>query len=214
MAFCNSCGTNIGPGARFCPKCGAAVPAAAVGSAVTPGAPTPSAAPAQSSNALKIVLIVVAVIVVLGILGIGSIAFVVRRIAHRSHIENRDGNVRVETPFGTAQSTSDPEEASRNLGVDLYPSAKVLKGNSATFGGMHTVEAEFESDDPPEKVSAFYSSKFPRANVATKDGNRYTIVSTDQKNLITINIEPDGSKTRIKIANVSGKGVTGDNSSD
>lgn len=40
------------------------------------------------------------------------------------------------------------------------------------------------------------------------------MVSTDQKNLITINIEPDGSKTRIKIANVSGKNVTGDNSSD
>src|SRR5215471_1610369 len=110
MAFCNSCGTNIGPGARFCPKCGAAVPAAVVGSAATPAAPPAPATPAQSSNALKIVLIVVAVIVVLGILGVGSLIFVVRRIAHRSHIENRDGNVRAETPFGTAQSTSDPEE--------------------------------------------------------------------------------------------------------
>jgi hypothetical protein len=79
---------------------------------------------------------------------------------------------------------------------------------------MHTVEAEFESDDPPEKVSAFYSSRFPNANVATKDQNRYTIVSTDKKNLITINIEPEDGKTRIKIANVSGKNLTGDNSPD
>src|SRR5215471_10062209 len=108
MAFCNSCGTNIGPGARFCPKCGAAVPAAVVSQAVPPAAPTAPAA--SQSNALKIILIVVAVIVVLGVVGIGSLVFVVRRIAHRSHIENRDGNVRVETPFGTAQSTSDPEE--------------------------------------------------------------------------------------------------------
>ena len=213
MAFCNSCGTNIGPGARFCPKCGAAVPAA-VAPVGGPAAPTPPPQSQQGSNALKIVLIVVAAIVVLGILGIGSIVFVVRRIAHRSHIENRDGNVRVETPFGTAQSTSDPEEASRNLGIDLYPNAKVIRGNTATFGGMHTVEAEFETDDRPERVSAFYSSKFPQANVTNKDGDRYTIVSTDKKNLITINIEPEDGKTRIKIANVSGKNVTGDNSSD
>jgi hypothetical protein len=157
---------------------------------------------------------VVAVIVVLGIVGIGTLAFVVRRIAHRSHIENRDGNVRVETPFGTVQSTNNPDEASRNLGVDLYPGARVLKGNTATIGGMHTVEAEFESDDSAEKVMAFYSSRFPNANVTNKDQNRYTIVSTDKKNLITINIEPDGGKTRIKIVSMSGKNVTGDSSSD
>jgi len=211
MAFCNSCGTTLAPGARFCPKCGGAVPVAAV----TPAAaPSVSAATAQSSSALKIILIVVAVIVVLGILGIGTLTFIVRRIAHGTHINNRDGNVRVETPFGTAQSTNDPNEAARNLGIDLYPGARVLKGNTATFGGMHTVEAEFESDDPTDKVSTFYSSRFPNANVTNKDQDRYTIVSTDKKNLITINIEPDGGKTRIKIASVSGKNATGDNSPD
>jgi hypothetical protein len=210
MAFCNSCGTTLAAGARFCPKCGGAVPA---GAAVTSVTPAPAAAP-QGSSALKIILIVVAVIFVLGVLGIGTIAFVVRRIAHRSHIDNRDGNVRVETPFGMVQSTNNPDEAARNLGVDSYPGARVLKGNSATIGGMHTVEAEFESDDPADKVMAFYSSRFPNANVTNKDQNRYTIVSTDKKNLITINIEPEDGKTRIKIASVSGKNLTGDNSSD
>ena len=211
MAFCNSCGTTLAPGARFCPKCGGAVPVAAVTPVVA--SPAPAATP-QGSSALKIILIVVAVIVVLGILGIGTLTFIVRRIAHRSHIENRDGNVRVETPFGTVQSTNNPDEAARNLGIDLYPGARVLKGNSATIGGMHTVEAEFESDDPAEKVSAFYSSRFPNANVTTKDQDRYTIVSTDKKNLITINIEPEDGKTRIRVANVNGKNMTGDNSSD
>jgi flagellar basal body-associated protein FliL len=211
MAFCNSCGTTLAAGARFCPKCGGAVPVAAVPPMAAP--PAPAAAP-QGSGALKIILIVVAVIVVLGILGIGTLTVIVRRIAHRSHIESRDGNVRVETPFGTVQSTDDPDQASRDLGVDLYPGARVLKGNTATIGGMHTVEAEFESDDPPEKVSAFYSSRFPNANVATKDKNRYTMVSTNKKNLITINIEPEDGKTRIKIANVSGKNLTGDTSPD
>jgi flagellar basal body-associated protein FliL len=179
--------------------------------ATVPSAP---AAPPQGGGALKIILIVVAVIVVLGILGIGTLVFVVRRVAQNSHIHNKDGNVRVETPFGTVQSTNNPDEASRNLGIDLYPGARVLKGNTATIGGMHTVEAEFESDDPAEKVMAFYSSKLPNANVTTKDQSHYAIVSTDNNTLITIKIEPEDGKTRIKIANVTSKNMTGGNSSN
>jgi hypothetical protein len=208
MAFCNSCGATLEAGARFCPKCGAAIPlAAAIPSAAAAASP-------QGSGALKIILIVVAVIFVLGILGIGTLTFVVRRIAHHHRIDSNDGNVRVETPFGTVQSSNNPDEASRNLGIDLYPGARVLTGNSATIGGMHTVEAELESDDPAEKVMAFYTSKLPSANVTTKDQNHYTIVSTDKKNLITINIQPQGSRTRITIANVSGKNLTGSSSPD
>jgi flagellar basal body-associated protein FliL len=179
--------------------------------ATVPPAPAP---PAQGSGALKVILIVVAVIFVLGVLGIGTLVFVVRRVAQNSHVQNKDGNVRVVTPFGTVQSTNNPDEASRNLGIDLYPGARVLKGNSATIGGMHTVEAEFESDDSAEKVMAFYSSKFPNANVTTKDQDHYAIVSTDNNNLITIKIEPEDGKTRIKIANVNGKNMTGGNSSN
>jgi flagellar basal body-associated protein FliL len=175
-----------------------------------PGPPTP----AQGSGALKVILIVVAVIFVLGVLGIGTLVFVVRRVAQNSHIQNRDGNVRVETPFGAVQSTNNPDEASRNLGVELYPGARVLKGNTASIGGMHTVEAEFETDDSAEKVMAFYTTKFPDANVTTKDQNHYNIVSTDNHNLITIKIEPGDSKTRIKIASVTGKNVPGGSSSD
>ncbi len=208
MAFCNSCGSTLAAGERFCPKCGAAI---AMGAAAVPSVP---ATPPQGSGALKIILMVVAVIIALGILGVGTLVFVVRHIAHNSHIRNKDGNVRVETPFGAVQSTSDPEEASRNLGIDLYPGARVLRGNTATVGGMHTVEAELESDDSADKVMAFYSSKFPNANVTTKDQNRSTIVSTDNHKVITIKIEPEGSKTRITIADVTGKNVTGDNSSD
>jgi flagellar basal body-associated protein FliL len=182
--------------------------------AVAPAAPSTQAAPTQGSSALKIILIVVAVIFVLGVLGIGTLVFVVRRVAQNSHVRNKDGNVRVETPFGTVQATNNPDEAARNLGIDLYPGARVLKGNTATIGGMHTVEAEFESDDAAEKVMAFYSSKFPNANVTTKDQNHYAIVSTDNNNVITIKIEPEDGKTRIKIANVTTKNMTGGNSSN
>jgi hypothetical protein len=209
MAFCNSCGATLEAGARFCPKCGTTAPM------VVPATVPPTVAgPSQGSSALKIILIVVAVIFVLGVLGMGTLVFVVRRVAQHSHVRNKDGNVRVETPFGTVQSTNNPDEASRNLGIDLYPGARVLKGNTASVGGMHTVEAEFESDDSAEKVMAFYSSKFPNANVTTKDRDHYAIVSTDNNNLITIKIEPEDGKTRIKIANVTGKNMTGGNSSN
>ena len=209
MAFCNSCGTTLEAGAKFCPKCGTAVPMAAATPATTPSVPPP-----QGNSALKVILMLVAGVIVLGILGIGTLVFVIHRVAHNSRIRNRDGNVQVETPFGSVQSTNNPDEAVRNLGIDPYPGARVLQGNSATIGGMHTVSAQFESDDSADKVASFYSSKLPDAKVNTKDQNHYTIVSTDKKNIVTINIAPEGSKTRINIATVTGKNLTGSSSSD
>jgi flagellar basal body-associated protein FliL len=211
MAFCNSCGTTLETSATFCPKCGTAVPMAAAIPATAASAPV---APPQGNSALKVILIVVAVVIALGILGIGTLTFIVHRIAHNRRVSNRDGNVQVETPFGTVQSTNNPDEAVRNLGIDPYPGARVLEGNSATIGGMHTVQAQFESDDSADKVMAFYSSKLPNAKVNTKDQNHYTIVSTDKKNIVTINITSEGSKTRINMATVTGKNLTGSNSSD
>ena len=167
--------------------------------------------PAQGSSGLKIVLIIVAVVVVLGIVAIGSMVFVGLRIARHTHVRENGGNVRVETPFGTVQSTNNPDEVARNLGVDIYPGAQVLKGNAANMdmAGVHTVAAEFETDDPPDKVADFYKSKLPNATVSSHDEGRYSIVSNQHNNLVTITIDTRGDKTHIHIANVSGKGITG-----
>jgi hypothetical protein len=202
MAFCNSCGATLQSGAKFCPKCGTSQPVSGATPVATASAP---ATPSQGSGALKIILILVAVVVVLGILGMGTVAFIGWRIAHRTRIQEQNGNVRVETPFGTVESTNNPEQAARNLGIDMYPGARVLKGNTAAMGGTHTVSAEFESDDAADKVAAFYKSKLPNANINVAEQDHYTIVSTDNKNLITINIEPQGSTTHIHIASLSGK---------
>ena len=212
MAFCNSCGATLASGAKFCNKCGTTQPLTASSSAV----PVATAAPAKSGNALKIILIVVAVIVGLGILGVGAASFVAYRIAKHSRIHNENGNVRVETPFGTVQSTTDPDEAARNLGIDLYPGAEVVKGTSSNMnmGNMHTASAEFESSDPVSSVAEFYKSKLPGANVISATGDHYSIISTDKKNMLTITITPKGGKTRIQIARVSGKMAGGDNDSD
>jgi hypothetical protein len=204
MAFCNSCGATLASGAKFCTKCGTTQPATAA-SAGVPVA-TGGAAP-QSGSGLKIILIVVAVIVGLGILGLASAGFIAWRIARHSRVNTRDGNVRVETPFGTVNTTTDPSEAARNIGIDLYPGAEIVKGTSANvnFGGMHSASAEFESSDPAATVADFYKSKFPDAKLVSSEGDHYTIVSNRNKDMVSINIESRNGKTRIHVARVTGK---------
>ena len=210
MAFCNTCGATLDGGARFCTKCGATQPGAPAAAApvFTGAAPV---SPQKSSGALKIILIVVAVVMVLFIAGIATVSFIGYRIARHSRIRNENGNVRVETPFGTMNTTTDPDEAARNLGIELYPGADVVKGTTSdmTMGDMHTSAADFETSDPVSTVGEFYKSKVPNASVVSSAGDRYTIISTDKKNMLTINIEPKNGRTRIHIAKVSGKVVGG-----
>ena len=225
MAFCNSCGTSLAPGVRFCSKCGAAILSS---SPVPPaaGGPTPPAAyvpPAASAplpasgggGALKVVLIVVGVFVLLGMFGLASLGFVAWRVAHRTRVHQSGDNVKVETPFGNVETTKDPAEAARNLGVDLYPGAEVLKEGaaSATFGTLHTVSLTYESTDFVNKVAAFYKAKFPNAMVTTSDSGRCSIISNDHKNMVTINIESAGDKTKIHITNVTHKSDAASSSS-
>ncbi len=167
------------------------------------------AVPQKSSGALKIILIVVAVIVVFGILAVGAFSFFAYRIARHSRVHNENGNVRVETPFGTVNTTTDPDEAARNLGIDAYPGAEVVKGTTSdmTMGNMHTASADFETSDPVGTVAEFYKSKVPNANVVSSTGDHYAIISTDKKNMLTINIEPKNGRTRIHISKISGKMV-------
>jgi hypothetical protein len=219
MAFCNKCGATIGAGTRFCNQCGTPIlastlPGPATGTTI-PVLPV-QAPPAPGSNsALKVVLIIVGIVAVLGILGLASAGFVAWRIAHHTRVHQDGDNVKVETPFGNVESTKDPEEVANNLGVDLYPGAEIRKNgaNSASFGGFHTVSLTADTDDPVDRVSAFYKSKFPNAMVTTSDSGHCTIVSNDHKNIVTIVIESAGDKTKIQISNVH-KGSGSDSSSN
>jgi len=215
MAFCNKCGTEISSGTRFCSKCGAPILASGF-SAASPN-PTPSSSPQSpssaatqppaqgSGNALKIVLIVIGVILVVGVLGIGALTFVGLRIAKHTHVKQEGEHVKVETPFGTVESTKDPEQAAKDLGIDIYPGAEVRNNGaaaSATVGGLHTVNAEFESSDSVDKVCSFYKSRFPNATVSSSDSNHCTIVSTSPPNVITINVDPSGDGSKFQISSV------------
>jgi hypothetical protein len=204
MAFCNSCGAQLTEGTRFCSKCGAPI----TGTPAAPaGAPSTPATTAGSSNALKTILIIVGAIVLIGIVGIASLTFIGMRLARHSRVTQEGEHVKVETPFGTAETSKDPEDAAKELGVDVYPGADPQKegASTATFGRVRTVSAAFQSDDSVEKVCAFYRSKFPHATVSTSEQNRCTIVSNDPPNMITINVEPSGDGSKFQIASVSSK---------
>ena len=205
MAFCNSCGATLAPGTKFCSKCGATVAGGPSTAAAAPTAPVPAATPKGGSSALKIILIVVVVIVGIGILGVATVGFIGYRIAKRSHVTQQGGHVKVETPFGTAESSNDPDQAAKDLGIDIYPGAQVQKSgaSSATFAGVHTVTANFESSDSVDKVCSFYKSKFPAASVNTSDENHCTLVSNDHKNMVTINVEASGDATKFQITSVN-----------
>lgn len=199
MAFCNSCGANLVPDSKFCNKCGAPI---GPGQPVAPA--PPAAAPASGGSALKVVLIVIAVIVALGVAGVASLSWIVYRTAKGAHVTQKGDQVTVDTPLGTF-SANNPEQAARDLGVEVYPGAIPQKKGSATanFGGVHTVAANFETTDSVDKVCEFYKTRLPSASVKTSEANHCTIVSTDQKNAITINVDDVGGATRIQIASVN-----------
>jgi hypothetical protein len=203
MAFCNSCGVALDPGIKFCNKCGAAVSGSAPG-AVAPAAP-PVATQGGGSGVLKVILIVVGVFVILGVLAVSTVAFIGWRVARNMHVKQEGDHVKIDSPFGSVETSKNPEEIARDLGVDIYPGAQPMKNGSATasFAGIKTASAVFKSSDSVDQVSAFYKAKFPNAMVATSDQNRCKIIAQDEKNMTTIDIQADDGQTKIQITHVS-----------
>jgi|SRR5579863_3500817 len=214
MAFCNSCGVSLDPGTKFCNKCGAAVSSSAPGAVASPVAAAPAPTQGGGSGVLKIILIVVGVFVILGVLAVSTVAFIGWRVARNMHVKQEGDHVKIDSPFGSMETSKNPEEIARDLGVDIYPGAQAVKNGSATasFAGIRTASAVFKSSDSVDQISAFYKAKFPNAMVTTSDQNHCTIVAQDQKNMTTINIQADDSQTKIQITHVSHPGTMGSSS--
>ena len=176
------------------------------GAVATGAAVSPPAQP-EARSGLKTALTVLGVLIVLCIVGVGAATVIGLHFARRTRVQTRGDNVRVETPFGTVESTKDPAAAARNLGVEIYPGAESVGDNAAavTVGKMKTVNAEFESEDPADKVFDFYKKKYPNATVTSAQGEHYTIVATGDSTVVTIVIEPRDNRTHFQITNVSGK---------
>lgn len=205
MAFCNSCGAQLAEGTKFCSKCGAAITGAspAAPQAIAPG-PPPSP---SSSSGLKMVLMIVGVIVFIGILGMVTCGIIVHRAIKNARVSQKGDNVKIETPFGNMETSSDPQKTAEELGIEIYPGAQVQKAGTAsvTFGSIHTVTANFESSDSVDKVCDFYRSKFPGATVQSSDQSHCTIVASGQGNSTNINVDSSGGGSRFQIVAVTKK---------
>jgi hypothetical protein len=123
-----------------------------------------------------------------------------------TRLEANGKKVRIQSPAGTIETNVSPEEVARQSGIEIYPGARPLDDNSAviTAAGTHTLALTFETSDPPDKVADFYKSKFPNANVTSSEGDHHTIVVTNKKQVLTVNIEPAGDMTHIQISSVGG----------
>jgi hypothetical protein len=198
MAFCNSCGAQLAEGTKFCGKCGAGITGApATPQAITPGPPPSSG----SSSALKMVLVIVGVIVLIGVLGVATIGIIGYRIAKNSRVSQKGENVKVETPFGSVETSTDPHKTAEQLGIDLYPGAEVQKDGTAsvTLGSLQTVTAKFESNDSVDKVCDFYRSKVPNAKVESSDPSQCSIAATGDGTSTTINAQSRSHGSRFEI---------------
>jgi hypothetical protein len=204
MAFCNSCGAQFAEGTKFCGKCGAAitgVPSAP--QAIAPGPPPSSG----SSSGLKMVLIIVGVIVLIGVLGVATIGVIGYRIAKSSKVSQKGDNVKVETPFGSMETSTDPQKTAEELGIDIYPGAEVQKAGTATvsFGSFHSVTGKFESNDSVEKVCDFYRTKLPNATVQSSDQSQCSIIAAGDGNSTTITARSNGDGSNFEIVVVNKK---------
>lgn len=205
MAFCTSCGTTLDPNSQFCTRCGARQ-AVGVGAGA---AAAPAPAQGGGSNTVKIVLIIVAGLCILGVFGTIASVLIVRKVVKdtRASVDERRGEARVVTPFGTVESTKDPAVIAQQLNVDIYPGAQAVEGGSNVQAmGVHTVTGVFETADSVDKVADFYRKRFPNGIYSAED-REHTLVSGDRGSMVTIHMQDEGGKTKITIVNMAGKGI-------
>lgn len=202
MAFCTACGARMENTSHVCPKCGAGVSAPAA-------APAPAASMARQKtgrNATSIVLIILVVVIALGVLATIGTVFALRKMARKVRVEAGPTSAVVTTPFGSI-TADDPAAVAKQLGVDLYPGARAIKGSAVVgFGGMQVAAAKFESDATPEQIIEFYQRRYPKAAIRVVGADNSMVFSTDQ-GMITIKVHSRGDGSLIEIARVGGNGT-------
>ena len=205
MAFCTSCGAQVSDTSRFCTKCGKPLPPVAAPAPIQPGVPVTAAGvpPRGGSNAVTIAVIIIAVVVALGLVAAGITAVVIHKIARHSRVTTTQGGAKVETPFGTIQTTTDAGKLSGALKDDMYPGATMNEGGSdVNMGGRHIVAANLSTSDSADKVADYYKQKYPQS-IRTEAEGKHSIVYKDDGQMVSIAIEEEGGRTLIHISRIS-----------
>ena len=161
MAFCSNCGSPMGAGARFCEKCGAALPGQPIAPppvATSPAppspapvaaAPAPTPAPSQGSNtAIKIILGIVGVFALLVVLVMGSCFYIGYRVKQRAKEFSKEMNSNVAPYTGSRDPCEmlSAKEAASALGQPVSSSDQIGT-NTCQYkfgpGGNHTLDIQF-----------------------------------------------------------------------
>jgi hypothetical protein len=107
-------------------------------------------------------------------------------VSVKDHGDNGDSKVDIQTPVGRIHV--DENADARDTGLPLYPGArpkpktndgdkKRANVNMSAFGfGLKVVAIEYESDDPPAKIIAYYHDQLKKyGNVLQCRGNRVKV---------------------------------------
>ena len=222
MAFCTSCGKAVDSSSRFCPGCGAAVPAAAVAAtappppsapvqaaaaATAPAMAAPPAQPAKSGGGvLKILLVIVLVVFLLGVVAVAVIGGIGYYVAKNTHVSTTGANSgRIETPFGNVEAEAeDPAKIAESMGIEVYPGATPEKsgGGAVHLGDFSVGAASFNTSDPPEAVMKFYMDQYPDA-IHTESNGNHTLAINKKDKAVVITAQAMGSETRITLTKMA-----------
>ena len=225
--FCTTCGTLIPEGMKFCTGCGATVgaaPAPAVASqaaAVPAAVPMPGAVPGMrvapapaaksGSPVVKIVLIVLAVFIFLGLLMAGSCVYLVYRAKQRVTQFEKQARASFPVQTATPQATTPPPAAGQaaspeaapaiDLATLVYPGSTPKAGASVAVGGFQV--QQYETDDPADKVLAYYKDKLGQKALVQETGNQAVLQMGEPNGLLTITIaHGDAGKTNISVTRI------------
>lgn len=108
----------------------------------------------------------------------------------------------VDTRLGTVKVFFQPQAGEKELGVPLYPKARVLGSShykvltAKNKLGIWLAEALLASTDPPERILAFYQGKL-RGAVLAVEGSTTSLVRARANSAIIVKLEskasPEGS---------------------
>jgi uncharacterized protein YneF (UPF0154 family) len=210
MAFCTACGAAMETTASVCAVCGANVGTPAGVAALPPTAP--AVRQNTGRNALSVVLIILVVVIALGAMATIGTVFALKKMTNRMRVEAGPNSTVVTTPFGSV-TANDSEAVAKQLGVDVYPGARGIKGSATVaFGGMQVAAAKFESDAAPEKIVEFYQKRYPKAALRVVGADNSMVFGSDQ-GMITIKVRSRGDGSLIEIARVAGNANVSDDNS-
>ena len=108
---------------------------------------------------------------IIALLGLTTVIFTSCSVNVKKDNQGQDKNVDIKTPF--AQIHVDQGAEVRDTGLPVYAGARLKEKNGndeknanvniSAFGyGLRVVAVEYESDDPPSKLVAFYQGQLKR----------------------------------------------------